>query len=432
MQETIIRRLAQLATPKGRGALHGAAMKELSITPDAAVWIEDGVIRAAGKEDEVLKEAASACPAVQQALSGSGPADVTIVDGAGKCAVPGFIDPHTHFLFGGARAQEFDDRLAGVPYLELLKRGGGIVATMRATRAMDEAALFETGKKTLQAMLALGITTVEGKSGYGLDRETELRLLRVLQRLDREMPTTVVPTYLGAHAVPPEYQGRSGDYVDFICREMLPLVREQNLADFVDVFCETGVFTTDESRKILECARELGFSLKLHADEMSSTGGAELAAELHAVSADHLLSVSDAGIRALAGGDTVAVLLPATAFCMRMPYAPARKLIDSGAAVALASDDNPGSCYTYSLPLVFALAVIAMHMTAAEALSAVTLNAAAAVGRAEEIGSIEPGKRGDIVLLDAPDYRYLSYKTGLSLVQAVLKDGAIVYEGAAS
>lgn len=429
MQETIIRGIAQLATPTGRSARHGGAMRELSITSGAAVWIEDGVIRAAGKEEAVLSEAAAACDAVRLALSGSPQQETIVLDGKGKCAVPGFIDPHTHFLFGGARAQEFDDRLAGVPYLELLKRGGGIVATMRATRAMDEDALFAAGEKTLRAMLALGITTVEGKSGYGLDRETELRLLCVLRRLDHETPATVVPTYLGAHAVPPEYQGRAGDYVDFICQEMLPLVREQGLADFVDVFCETGVFTTGEARKILEKARDLGFMLKLHADEMSSTGGAELAAELRAVSADHLLSVSEAGIRELAAGQTVAVLLPATAFCMRMPYAPARKLIDSGAAVALASDDNPGSCYTYSLPLVFALAVIAMHMTAAEALTAVTLNAAAAVGRAGEIGSIEPGKRGDIVLLDAPDYRYLSYQTGLNLAKTVLKDGAVVYEG---
>ena len=425
MQETIIRGIAQLATPIGREARHGAAMRELTIVSGAAIWVEDGVIQAVGKEADVLR-AAEERASVAAALHGSSAESVQVIDARGRCAVPGFVDPHTHFLFAGARAEEFDDRLAGVPYLTLLARGGGIVATMRETRAATEEALFAHGEEILRAMLALGVTTVEGKSGYGLDRETELRLLRVLRRLDWELPTSVAITYLGAHAVPPEYAGRPDDYVDFLVDEMLPLIAQEHLAEFVDVFCETGVFTSAQARRILAAARARGFSLKLHADEMSSTGGAELAAELGAVSADHLLSVSPEGIEALAGSRTVAVLLPATAFCMRKAYAPARKLIDSGAAVALASDYNPGSCYTYSLPLVFALAVIAMHMTAAEALTAATLNAAAALGRADAIGSIEPGKRGDIVLLDAPDYRYLSYQTGLNLARTVLKDGAVV------
>lgn len=425
MQETIIRGIAQLATPIGREARHGAAMRELTIVSGAAIWVENGVIQAAGKEADVLR-AAEERTSVAAALHGGSAEGVQVIDARGQCAVPGFVDPHTHFLFAGARAEEFDDRLAGVPYLTLLARGGGIVATMRETRAATEEALFVHGARVLRSMLSLGVTTVEGKSGYGLDRETELRLLRVLRRLDRELPTSVAATYLGAHAVPPEYAGRPDDYVDFLVDEMLPLIAREHLAEFVDVFCETGVFTAAQARRILEAARARGFSLKLHADEMSSTGGAELAAELGAVSADHLLSVSPEGIEALAASRTVAVLLPATAFCMRKPYAPARKLIDSGAAVALASDYNPGSCYTYSLPLVFALAVIAMHMTAAEALTAATLNAAAALGRADVIGSIEPGKRGDIVLLDAPDYRYLSYQTGLNLARTVFKDGAVV------
>lgn len=425
MQETIIRGIAQLATPIGREARHGAAMRELTIVSDAAIWVENGVIQAAGKEADVLR-AAEERTSVAAALHGGSAEGVQVIDARGQCAVPGFVDPHTHFLFAGARAEEFDDRLAGVPYLTLLARGGGIVATMRETRAATEEALFVHGARVLRSMLSLGVTTVEGKSGYGLDRETELRLLRVLRRLDRELPTSVAATYLGAHAVPPEYAGRPDDYVDFLVDEMLPLIAREHLAEFVDVFCETGVFTAAQARRILAAARARGFSLKLHADEMSSTGGAELAAALGAVSADHLLSVSPEGIEALAGSRTVAVLLPATAFCMRKAYAPARRLIDSGAAVALASDYNPGSCYTYSLPLVFALAVIAMHMTAAEALTAATLNAAAALGRADVIGSIEPGKRGDIVLLDAPDYRYLSYQTGLNLARTVFKDGAVV------
>lgn len=415
MADKIIRHLAELATPTGTRARRGRAMSELQVVQDAAIWVADDTIRAVGSDAEVMAAARAA-----------GASAAETIDGTGLTAVPGFIDPHTHFLFAGARATEFDDRLAGVPYMELLRRGGGIVATMRATREASEEELFRAGSRVLRAMLAMGVTTVEGKSGYGLDRTAELRLLRVLQRLDRELPTSVVTTYLGAHAVPPEFSDCPDAYVEYIIEEVLPQVAEGELADFVDVFCETGVFTPTQSRAILTAAQGLGLALKLHADEMSSTGGAELACELGATSADHLLAVSDDGVAALAASDTVAVLLPATAFCMRRDYAPARRMIDSGAAVALASDYNPGSCYTYSLPLVFGLAVIAMHMTAAEALTAATLNAAAAVGRAGSIGSLDVGKRADIVLLDAPDYRYLSYATGLNIVAHVLKDGEMV------
>jgi imidazolonepropionase len=417
MTDFFLRHIAQLATPVGRQAKRGAEMKDLQLVADAAIWAQDGTIRAAGRDADVMAEAQAA-----------GVREAEMQDAAGKTAVPGFVDPHTHFLFAGARAEEFDDRLAGVPYLELLQRGGGIVSTMQATRAAGEDELYAIGRRTLADMLTLGVTTVEGKSGYGLDLKTELRLLRVMQRLDHDLPTSVVRTYLGAHAVPPEYQGRQGDYVDFIIETVLPRVAAEHLATFVDVFCETGVFTNEESERILRAAQAKGLLAKLHADEMSSTGGAGLACRLGAVSADHLLSISDADIGALGESKTVAVLLPATAFCMRKPYAPARRMMEAGAAVALASDYNPGSCYTYSVPLIFGLAVIAMHMTAAEALTAMTLNAAAAVGRAAAIGSIEPGKRADIVLLDAPDYRFLAYKTGLNLVERVYCGGALSHQ----
>lgn len=417
MTDFFLRHIAQLATPVGRQAKRGAEMKDLQLVADAAIWAQDGTIRAAGRDADVMAEAQAA-----------GVREAEMQDAAGKTAVPGFVDPHTHFLFAGARAEEFDDRLAGVPYLELLQRGGGIVSTMQATRAAGEDELYAIGRRTLADMLTLGVTTVEGKSGYGLDLKTELRLLRVMQRLDHDLPTSVVRTYLGAHAVPPEYQGRQGDYVDFIIETVLPRVAAEHLATFVDVFCETGVFTNEESERILRAAQAKGLLAKFHADEMSSTGGAGLACRLGAVSADHLLSISDADIGALGESGTVAVLLPATAFCMRKPYAPARRMMEAGAAVALASDYNPGSCYTYSVPLIFGLAVIAMHMTAAEALTAMTLNAAAAVGRAAAIGSIEPGKRADIVLLDAPDYRFLAYKTGLNLVERVYCGGVLSYQ----
>lgn len=417
MTDFFLRHIAQLATPVGRQAKRGAEMKDIQLVADAAIWVQDGTIRAAGRDADVMAEAQAA-----------GVREAEMQDAAGKTAVPGFVDPHTHFLFAGARAEEFDDRLAGVPYLELLQRGGGIVSTMQATRAAGEDELYAIGRRTLADMLTLGVTTVEGKSGYGLDLKTELRLLRVMRRLDHDLPTSVVRTYLGAHAVPPEYQGRQGDYVDFIIETVLPRVADEHLATFVDVFCETGVFTNEESERILRAAQAKGLLAKLHADEMSSTGGAGLACRLGAVSADHLLSISDADIGALGESKTVAVLLPATAFCMRKPYAPARRMMEAGAAVALASDYNPGSCYTYSVPLIFGLAVIAMHMTAAEALTAMTLNAAAAVGRAAAIGSIEPGKRADIVLLNAPDYRFLAYKTGLNLVERVYCGGVLSYQ----
>ncbi|MFA6849923.1 MAG: imidazolonepropionase [Selenomonadaceae bacterium] len=414
MPELLLRHIAQIATPEGWTAQHGTAMNKLKLYKDAAIFIENGRIAAVGS-DAVLS------PAVLMKHP-----TLEILDVTGKCVVPGFVDPHTHFLFGGARVEEFVDRLEGVPYLDLLQRGGGICSTMQATREASFENLYEKGKSVLQQMLHLGVTTVEGKSGYGLDLENEIKLLAVMQKLQQNQPVSLVMTYLGAHAVPPEYQGRADDYVDFILNTVLPVIQQKNLAEFVDVFCETGVFTPQQTEKILQAAAARGFGIKLHADEMSSTGGGGLASRLGAVSADHLLAVSEDDIRALAQSPTVAVLLPATAFCMRKPYAPARRMIDTGCAVALASDFNPGSCYTYSVPLILALAVIAMNMTMEEALTAMTLNAAAAVGRAQSCGSIEPGKQADLLVLREADYRYLVYDTGINIVEYVIKDGKLL------
>lgn len=414
MPELLLRHIAQIATPEGWKAQHGAAMNKLKLYKDAAIFIENGRIAAVGP-DAVLS------PAVLMKHP-----TLEILDVTGKCVVPGFVDPHTHFLFGGARVEEFVDRLEGVPYLDLLQRGGGICSTMQATRKASFENLYEKGKSVLQQMLHLGVTTVEGKSGYGLDLENEIKLLTVMQKLQQNQPVSLVMTYLGAHAVPPEYKGRADDYVNFILNTVLPVIQQKKLAEFVDVFCETGVFTPRQTEKILQAAAARGFGIKLHADEMSSTGGGGLASRLGAVSADHLLAVNEDDIRALAQSPTVAVLLPATAFCMRKSYAPARKMIDAGCAVALASDFNPGSCYTYSVPLILALAVIAMHMTMEEALTAITLNAAAAVGRAQSCGSIEPGKQADLLVLREADYRYLVYDTGMNIVEYVIKDGKLL------
>ena len=277
-------------------------------------------------------------------------------------------------------------------------------------------------------MSQMGVTTVEGKSGYGLDRDTELKQLEVMQSInfDPIRKVDIVPTFLGAHAVPTEYKGREDDYIDFLIREMLPLIKQRMLAENCDIFCERGVFTVEQSRRLLRAAQEMGFGVKIHADEIVSFGGSELAGELHALSADHLLHASDAGIRALADNDVVATLLPLTAFTLREPYARGREMIDSGCAVALATDLNPGSCCSGSIPLTFALACIYMHLTVAEAITAMTLNGAAAVNRADTIGSIEVGKQGDLVMLDADTPNVLPYYTGMNAVERTIKGGRVV------
>lgn len=319
-------------------------------------------------------------------------------------------------------------RLQGTAYLDIMRAGGGIRSTVEQTRAASEETLVALGKARLQEMLAQGVTTVEGKSGYGLDLSCEQKQLRVMHALNQEGPVEVVPTYLGGHAVPPEYAGRTDAYIQFMLETVLPQIKEAHLAEFCDVFCEAGVFSVKQSRKLLAGAQRLGFPSKIHADEIEPLGGAELAGELHAVSADHLLRASADGIAALAKNKVVATLLPCTAFCLGKPYAPARKMIDSGCAVALASDFNPGSCFCDSIPLMIALGVIHMGMTIEETLTALTLNGAAAVGRADRIGSLEPGKQADVVLLGYPAYSFLAYHTGANLVDTVLKKGTVVYE----
>lgn len=415
----IIENAAELVTVSGFGPKRGRAMAEIGVIPDGALVIEAGVIAHVGPT-----------AAVRAALAAAGAArsDYTVIDATGKAVLPGFVDPHTHLVFAGERAAEFGWRLAGKSYLEILAQGGGILNTVRATRAAAFEELLAAGLERLDAMLAHGVTTVEGKSGYGLDRDTELKQLAVMAELDRRHPVTVVPTFLGAHAVPPEYQGRPDAYLDFLIAAVLPEAAGRGRAEFCDVFCEQGVFSIEQSRRLLTKAVEWGLKPKLHADEIVPLGGAELAAELGAVSADHLLHASPAGIAALAAAGVVAVLLPATAFCLREPYARAREMIAAGCAVALATDFNPGSCYTESIPLVAALAALHMGMSAEEIVAAITLNAAAALNRAERIGSLDPGKQGDAVILAHPSYRFLPYRVGVNIVETVVKEGVVVHD----
>ena len=413
MKDIILKSISQLVTPRGNTAKHGKDMNRNLKIRNAAIVIRNGQIVAVGENDCVLREYSTA--------------DCEIHDLSGKTVVPGFVDSHTHFIFGGYRPEEFMMRLAGASYLDIHKQGGGIQSTVMATRACSEQQLYRDGMCRLKDMLSMGVTTVEGKSGYGLDEACEIRQLEVMSRLAGKQPVSIVKTYLGAHSIPGEYSGKPEEYVNFMTETMLPKIKERKLAEFVDIFCEEGVFDTTQANRLLTAAKELGFGVKLHADEIVSTGGAELGVRLGAVSADHLLMISEEGIRDMAASDTVATLLPCTAFCLKKAFAPARKMIDAGCAVALASDYNPGSCFTNSVPLLFALAVIYMGMTLDEALCAFTLNGAAALGRSNMIGTIEVGKQADITVLDFPEYEYLVYHTGKNVISEVYKNGISVF-----
>ena len=415
----IIKNAAELVTCSGFKAKKGKDMDALQIISDGAVVIKEGKIAAVGKTKDIVK---------QYAKPGADLSDFDMIDARDTAVLPGFVDSHTHFVFDGFRADEFSWRLRGDSYMEIMQRGGGIVNTVRATRKAAKEELIQSGIRRLDSMLSFGVTTAEGKSGYGLDRETEIKQLEVMAYLDQAHYVDVVPTFLGAHAVPEEYKGKTEAFIDFMANEVMAEVAERRLAEFCDIFCEKNVFSVDQSRRLLARAKDLGFQVKLHADEIVQMGGAELAAELGAVSADHLLQASDRGIENLAKAGVVATLLPATAFSLREPYAPGRKMIDRNCAVALATDFNPGSCFTESIPLVFALATLYMNISAEEAVSALTINAAAALNRADKIGSIDAGKNGDLIILEFPSYKYIPYHIGVSTVKKVIKKGNLVFD----
>ena len=412
MSENLIIFDARVVTPTGFAARKGTEMGELLVMDHATIEVTDGVITYVGPNRGENRD---------------GYYHYWHYNARGRCVLPGFVDSHTHFVFGGERADEFSWRLKGESYMSIMERGGGIVSTVKATRASNFIRLRAKAEGFLKQMNAMGVTTVEGKSGYGLDKETELMQLRIMRSLngDEHRRVDIVPTFLGAHAVPQEYAGRTDDYVDFLIREVMPCVAEAGLAEFCDVFCEQGVFSIEQSRRLLLAARGMGFDLKLHADEIVPLGGAGLAAELSATSADHLLHASDADIRAMAEKGVVATLLPLTAFALKEPYARGRAMIDAGCAVALATDLNPGSCFSGSIPLTFALACIYMQMSIEEAITALTLNGAAALNRAGSIGSIEVGKKGDLVVLNTDNYHFLPYYIGMNCVIATIKEGVI-------
>lgn len=418
--DLIIQNAAQLVTcASPTGPKHGAEMADIGIMTNGSVVIHAGRIVAVGSADELTQYTAD-----------------TVIDAAGKVVCPGFIDPHTHTVFGGNRAHEFEMRIQGATYMEIMAAGGGIVSTMQHTREATIDALVSSATKRLDQMLVLGSTTVEIKTGYGLDTATELKMLQVIAQLDQTHPCTIVPTFLGAHTVPPEYKDDTEGYTQLVIQEMLPEVvawyqashfKAQDVPLFIDVFCEDHAFDVDQSRRILQAGIAAGLQAKIHVDQFNSFGGVRMALELGAISLDHLDVTSNDEIELIAQSDTIAVPLPAVNFNLGMTtYANARAMINAGAIVALSTDLNPGSAPCFSQPLVMAIACRYQKLLPAEALNAITINAAHAIGLGERLGSIEVGKQADLLIIDAPDYRHLAYQFGNNLVEKVIKNGRVV------
>ena len=414
----VLRNCGEVVTPLGRAMQRGAALRRLHVVRDAIVAARDGVIVAVGPARDVEPTLRLLPGCIER-------------DAGGATVLPGFVDPHTHAVFTAPRCGDFAARLEGRTYQDIAAAGGGIHESVRALRACDPESLVTLAVPRLQRMLAHGTTLLEIKSGYGLTLEDELKILAVVHRLMDQTPQTLVPTFLGAHEIPPEYRQRRGAYVEEVVQRMLPAAAR--LAEFNDVFCEPSVFSVEESEKILRAGRTHGLVPKVHADELEASGGAELACRVGAISADHLLHVSDAGMSALAASDTVAVLLPGTSVGLgKRHFAPARKLVDAGAAVALATDFNPGSSHTASMQAVWALGCGLLQLTPAEGLAACTLNAAAALGRAATHGSLEVGKRCDVVVLHGRDWREVPFALGVNHVAHVIAGGRAVWSDPAA
>ena len=406
MERLIVKNIGMLVTPEGKTARRGAEQGRIRVLKDAYVRIEDGVIAQVGADvpDET---------------------DAQVIDAEGKLVTPGLVDAHTHLIFGGWRQNELGLKLHGATYLDILAMGGGILSTVNSTRSATEEELMDKARAALDEMLSLGVTTVEAKSGYGLDMDTELKQLRAVRRLNEEHPIDLVSTFLGAHAVPKEYKEDREGYIRFLCEKVVPAVAKEGLAEFCDVFCERGVFSAEESRVILEAGKQYGLVPKIHADEIDPIGGSELTCEVGAVSAEHLIVCPPAGIAAMAKAGAVACLLPATSFYLGSTFAPARDMIEAGVPVAMASDFNPGSCPSLNLQFVMNLGCLRYKLTPEEVLTAVTLNGAAAINRADKVGSLEVGKQGDLVIWNAADLNYICYRMGSNLAAAVVKKGRL-------
>lgn len=404
----LIKNIGMLATAKGNEPLRGPAQHEgVEIRRGCAVLLNGDTIQ--GVYDNA-----------------SAPDCDNVIDAGGRLVTAGLIDAHTHLIFGGWRQHEVPLKLRGASYLEILQAGGGILNTLVATRNASEDELYDRAVSALSEMRDHGITTVEAKSGYGLDEQNELKQLRVIRRLKEEGGFNVVPTFMAAHAVPPEYKGDPDGYIEYVCTKILPKVADEELCEFVDVFCETGVFDVEQSRKMLTYGQAYGFKVKIHADEIDAIGGSKLAGEIGAVSAEHLIAIDEEGISSMAKGGTIACLLPGTSLYLNKEFAPARRMIEAGVPVAVCTDFNPGSCPSNDLQLCMNLGYLKYRMTPEEVLSAVTINAACAIGRGDSLGTVEPGKQADLVIWAAEDIDYLVYRMGTNKAKTVIVKGEII------
>jgi imidazolonepropionase len=412
--DLMIRNASELITLRGtsREPVRKEIVRNLGLIENGALAVHEGRVVAADKTSRI-----------EQSFKAE-----EVIDASSKVVMPSFVDSHTHLVFSGAREEEFELRLQGASYLEVLEKGGGILQTVSATRKASEEQLVETAKRTLDIMLRHGTTTVEAKSGYGLTTRDETKCLEVAKELDKEHVIDVVPTFLGAHTVPPEYRGRTEEYVTLVTEEMIPEVADRRLAGFCDVFCEEGVFNVEQARRILQAGTKYGLKPKVHADELTSIGGAELAAEVKAISAEHLLFASERGLKAMAEVGVIAVLLPTASFSlMTGKYAEARKMAQLNVPVALGTDFNP-SCWTENMQMAIAFACRELRLTPAVAIAAATINAAHAIHRADKVGSLEEGKKADIIVLNIPNHKFLGYRFGVNLVEKVVKEGEIVVD----
>ena len=411
MATLLIKNIGCLQTPVGSFAHGGASQGENLKLYDASVYIEDGIIR------KISADGALAHPED----------DVdTVVDAEGKLVTPGLVEGHTHLVFGGYRQNEIPLKLKGAGYLDILRAGGGILDTVRKTREASFQDLYDKTEGFLDEMMGLGVTTAEAKSGYGIDLETEVKLLEVLKKLNEDHPMDIVSTFMPAHVVLPEWKGREDEFIKLCIDEMMPYVKEHNLAEYIDIFTEDSVFDKEQSRVYLEEARKLGFGLKIHADEIESIGGSVLAGEMKAASAEHLIVINEEGMQSLAKGGTVAMLLPATSFYLGATFAPARRMVELGIPVAMASDFNPGSCPSLNLQFVMNLACLRYKLLPEEILTAVTINPACALGMGDKVGTLEVDKQGDLVIWDAPDMDFLCYRFGSNLALQTIKKGMLV------
>lgn len=408
MSRTLIKNIGRLQTPIGSYSHKGAMQGENKKIDNTWLLIEDDTIKAIGEDNSFPKNLSDVDKEI---------------DALGGLVTPGLVDGHTHLIFSGFRQNEIIMKLKGATYLDILRAGGGILDTVRQTRKASAEELYIQAEEAITEIMFSGVTTMEAKSGYGLDFDNEIKMLNVIKDLNENTKMSIIPTFMGAHAIPPEYEGRSDEFIEMLCEEVMPYVKEKGLAKYCDIFCENSVFNVKQSKRYLSKAKELGLGLRIHADEIEAIGGSKLAGEMQTASAEHLISIDEEGLASIAKGGTTAMCLPGTSFYLGVKFAPVREMIERNIPVAIATDYNPGSCPSFNLQFIMTLGYLKYKMTPEEILTAVTINPASALGREKEIGTIEVGKKADLVVWDAPDMEMLCYRFGTDLAMNVIKEG---------